>query len=117
MLRRHRQIKKQIEQPLDACLFAVSFWLAYVLRADPGVEDFFGLQQVGKPFETYYWLWFVVILASPVILEAQSYYNRPLVSPRRAVLLPLFKGCLFASIGVVLLLFLFNLQLPRPVPF
>ncbi|HEX4646063.1 MAG TPA: sugar transferase [Verrucomicrobiae bacterium] len=115
MLRRHRQIKKQIEQPLDACIFALSFWFAYVLRAAPSIEDFFRLQQVGKPFETYYWLWFVVILASPVILEAQGYYDRPLVAPRRSVLLPLFKGCLFSAIGVVLLLFLFKLELARSV--
>jgi len=33
MLRRDRQIRRQVHQLLDALLFAVSFWLAYQLRA------------------------------------------------------------------------------------
>ena len=37
MLRRDRQIRTQIHQLADACLFAASFWLAYVLRADPEI--------------------------------------------------------------------------------
>ena len=28
MLRRHREIRMQIHQLMDACLFAISFWLA-----------------------------------------------------------------------------------------
>ena len=41
MLRRHRQIKMQIQQVLDACLFGASFWLAWILRANPGYHASF----------------------------------------------------------------------------
>ena len=46
MLRRDRQIRMQIHQLMDACLFAFSFWLAYTLRANPTIIDLFGLQGV-----------------------------------------------------------------------
>ena len=45
MLRRDRQIRMQIHQLMDACLFAFGFWLAYALRANPDIIDLFGLRQ------------------------------------------------------------------------
>ena len=41
MLRRDRQIRMQLNQLTDACLFATSFWLAFALRANPHVSAFF----------------------------------------------------------------------------
>ena len=43
MLRRDRQIRMQIHQLMDACLFAFGFWLAYALRANQDIIDLFGL--------------------------------------------------------------------------
>ena len=43
MLRRDRQIRTQIHQLADACLFAVSFWLAYALRTNPHIDAWLGL--------------------------------------------------------------------------
>jgi hypothetical protein len=91
MLRRHRQIKMQIQQLLDAVLFGVSFWLAWILRANPNVMLLLGLPAV-KPFDAYFWLYLVVIFVGPLILEAQGFYDRPLLSPRRATMWSLFKG-------------------------
>ena len=43
MLRRDRQIRTQIHQVADACLFAVSFWLAYALRLNPQIVAWLNL--------------------------------------------------------------------------
>ncbi len=51
MLRRDRQIRMQIHQLMDACLFALGFWLAYTLRANPDIIDLFGLGEWTAPFE------------------------------------------------------------------
>jgi exopolysaccharide biosynthesis polyprenyl glycosylphosphotransferase len=114
MLRRNRQIKMQIQQVLDAILFGLSFWFAWIIRSDPDIISLLRLDQV-TPFESYFWLYFVVILVGPLVLEAQGYYDRPLISPRRAILWPLFKGCLFTTVGLIMVLFFFRLELARSV--
>ena len=43
MLRRDRQMRMHIHQLMDACLFALSFWIAYELRFDPAVIELFRL--------------------------------------------------------------------------
>src|ERR1041385_4360810 len=48
MLRRDRQIRMQIHQLMDACLFALGFWLAYVLRSNPNVGDLLNLPPVNE---------------------------------------------------------------------
>jgi exopolysaccharide biosynthesis polyprenyl glycosylphosphotransferase len=112
MLRRDRQIRTQIQQLLDAALFAFSFWLAYKLRANPDVVDLFGLNPI-DPFDWYAWLYLILIPLAPLILEAQGYYQRPLLSSRHTTAWLLFKGCLFTSLGLVLALFLFKTLIAR----
>src|SRR5258707_14842112 len=105
MLRRDRQIRRQIQQLMDACLFAVAFWLAYVLRSDPNIIDLFSLDPI-DPFDSFVWLYLILIPAAPLILEAQGFYNRPILCSWRATVWPLFKGCLFTSLGLTMALFL-----------
>ncbi|MDB6125905.1 MAG: exopolysaccharide biosynthesis polyprenyl glycosylphosphotransferase [Pedosphaera sp.] len=114
MLRRDRQIKMQIQQLLDALLFAVSFWLAWIFRANPDVMQFFGLSPV-SPFTSYYLLYLVLIPTGPLVLEAQGFYDQPMLSPRRTAVWPLFKGCLFTTVGLIMILFFFRLELARSV--
>src|SRR6266436_4371313 len=100
MLRRHRQIRMQIHQLMDAGLFALSFWLAYALRADPNIVALFRLDPVG-PFDrivgasgfSYSWLILFPTLFAPLVLEAQGFYNRPVLCGRPTTLWLLFKGC------------------------
>lgn len=61
MLRRDRQIRMQIQQLVDACLFALSFWLALALRANPAIVDLFDLTEWSVPLETYLPLWLVLV--------------------------------------------------------
>jgi exopolysaccharide biosynthesis polyprenyl glycosylphosphotransferase len=115
MLRRDRQIRTQIHQLMDACLFAVSFWLAYVLRTDSHVAGWLKLAPVEAPFNNFAWLYLILIPAAPVILEAQGFYQRPLLCSRRTTAWLLFRTCLFTSLGLILALFLMRTFIARSV--
>jgi exopolysaccharide biosynthesis polyprenyl glycosylphosphotransferase len=99
---------------MDACLFALSFWLAYVLRTNPDVIRWFQLHTVDPADKSeFVWLYLLLIPASPMILEANGFYNRALVSPRLTTAWLLFKSCVFATLGMTLVLFLFHIYVAR----
>ena len=50
----------------------------------------------------------MLILAGPLVLESQGYYDRALLSTRRTALWPLLRGCLLTTIGLVMILFFFS---------
>lgn len=108
-------MRMQVYQLIDACIFAVSFWLAYELRASDFVTGTLG-QAAIAPFEEFFWHYLVLIPVSPLVLEAQGFYDRPLIAPRRHTLMPLLKGCLFISVGLTLALYFSRLQIARFVP-
>src|SRR4051812_35115141 len=118
MLRRDRQIRMQIHQLLDACLFAVSFWLAYVLRSNADIMDLFSfppwfpLPPI-NPFEDYVWLYLLVIPAAPVVLESQGFYHRPMLGARRTMAWQLSKACLVTVLGLILVAFFFKMTIAR----
>ncbi|HWF20357.1 MAG TPA: sugar transferase, partial [Verrucomicrobiae bacterium] len=114
MLRRNRQIKMQIFQVLDAILFGLSFWLAWFLRSNPDIIDLFNLKPVHS-FDAYFWLYLLLIIGGPLVLEAQGFYDRPLLSPRRQIIWPLFKGCLVTTVALIMVLFFFRVELARGV--
>jgi exopolysaccharide biosynthesis polyprenyl glycosylphosphotransferase len=109
MLRRNRQMRIQVYQLVDACLFALSFWLAYALRSDVRVIYHFGLQPFGNDptlsFEKLVWVYPVLIFLSPLVLEAQGFYSRSILSSRRVTYLQLAKGCGLMVLGLILALF------------
>lgn len=101
MLRRQRIIRMQIHQLMDACLFAISFWLATELRANPALIKLLGLEPA-PPEDGFLWIFLFLIAAAPMILEWQGFYNRPVVAPRRLFILPLLRSCLIAA-GLLIL--------------
>lgn len=115
MLRRHRQIRTQIHQLVDACIIAVSFWLAYQLRANPIIIEEFRLDPVA-PFSKFVWFYLVLIVAAPLVLESQGFYDRPALGSRAATFWALFRGCLFTTLGLIIALFYFQLYIARWVP-
>src|ERR1039458_8456463 len=116
MLRRDRQIRTQIHQVADACLFAVSFWIAYALRANPQIIAWLNLDGIPPDiFNTVVWLYVALIPAAPLILESQGFYNHPFLCSRRDILWPLFKGCLIMTIGMVLVMYVLHFVSPRVV--
>src|SRR5215831_4746488 len=114
MLRRDRLMRMQIHQVVDAGLFALSFWLAYALRWNKTVIQTFNLYnlEVVPSFESYRWL-LVLVLAGPLVLEAQGFYNRPLSCSRATTAWLLFKGCLFTTLGIIFTLFLVRSEIAR----
>ena len=117
MLQRDRQIRTQIQQLADACLFAVSLWLAYALRESEVFTVTLGLDPVlPEAFNRVVWLYFALVPAAPLVLESQGFYSRAVVSSRLATFWPLAKACVVISVGIVVLLFLFREAAPRGVP-
>jgi exopolysaccharide biosynthesis polyprenyl glycosylphosphotransferase len=114
MLRRERQIRMQIHQLMDACLFAVSFWLAYELRASSAFIEYFELPPI-SPFDTFVWFYLVLIPVAPLILESQGFYNRPTLSPRRTIFWPLLKGCFLSCVGLIIAFYFFRSYPARTV--
>jgi exopolysaccharide biosynthesis polyprenyl glycosylphosphotransferase len=103
----------QIHQLMDACLFALSFWLAFELRTDDRIIDLFGLIPFNSPFESYVWLYLVLIPAAPLVLESQGFYNRANLCSRRSTYWPLFKSCFYLTLGLILALFLSRMWIAR----
>jgi len=126
MLQRDRQIRTQVHQFTDACLFAASFWLAYAVRGNATFTNWLNLflpgahpLQVIPPdmFDKVVWLYFALVPAAPLVLESQGFYNRPAVNSRTALLWPLLRGSLIVTVGLVLLMFFFKTPAPRGVAF
>ena len=112
MLQRDRKIRRQFHQLLDACLFALGFWVAYRLRASAGIIEFLRLEPI-KPFDAYAVLYIILIPVAPLVLESQGFYRRPSRVSRRTTAWMLFKACLIISLGLVLALFVFRLLIAR----
>jgi len=112
MLKRHRIIRMQIHQLMDACLFAVAFWLATEIRANPFVIDLLGLI-AAPPEEGFFWIFLFLIPAAPMILEWQGFYNRPLIAPRRLIVMPLLRSCLIAAGLLILSSFFLRITFAR----
>ena len=114
MLRRDRQIRTVIHQLLDATLFAIAFGVAYALRANPDVIAWLKLEPA-SPFANFAWLYLVLIPASPLVLESQGFYDHLPLCSRRAILWPLFKGCVLITVGLMLTVYVFHLVVARGI--
>jgi exopolysaccharide biosynthesis polyprenyl glycosylphosphotransferase len=115
MLRRDRQLRTQIYQLKDAALFALGLWLAHWLRFNTPPGSLGWRFDPIDTFDKFVWLYLIIIPGVPLILESQGFYQRPLFSSRRETAWLLFKGCLVATVGVILVMFLFDIKLARGV--
>jgi len=106
-------MRMKIHEMLDACIFAVGFLLACLFRENTAVMDLFGFNPVSS-FLNYSWV-FLLIPASALILEAQGFYDRPLLGSRWASAWLLFKGCVFSVVAVTLVLFFFRVYVARSI--
>lgn len=114
MLRRDQQIRTQIHQIADACIFAASFLAAYLLRSDPRIIAWLNLPPASL-FDDFAKLFFVLIPGAPLVLDWQKFYDRAPFRSRRAMLWPLFKACFLLSIGLVFAAYVFHLQVARGI--
>lgn len=112
MLSHPRQTRARLLQITDGALFALSLGLAYLLRATfPGL--------LGRPeieaFADHLWLFPVVALLGPAFLQQQGLYAQERLAPRIGVVLRILRAAAFATMAVVLLLFLLRVQFARSV--
>jgi exopolysaccharide biosynthesis polyprenyl glycosylphosphotransferase len=120
MLRRQRQLRMQIHQWIDGALFAIALWLAHGLRYNWKIQvNVAGLNILGDPIKAfaqgYFWLFLVIIPMAPLVLEWQGFYKRPVFATRREMTWPLFKSCLFCTIGLILVLYMLRFEAARGV--
>lgn len=114
MLRRQRQIRAWVQRLLDGTLFGLALWLAHVVRDTSGIEVFGGTARI-ESFSHYVYLLFLVVAFSPLVLELQGYYDRPILASRRQTGWILFKACLVNVALIIGAMFLFKILLSRAV--
>jgi exopolysaccharide biosynthesis polyprenyl glycosylphosphotransferase len=109
-----QQVRLQIHQLMDACLFALTFWLAVKLRGLEWVMEFF--QLVPPPPEgTIFWYFLVLIPLSPLVLEWQGYYNLSLSATHWNKVWVIVRSCAIITGALILLSFFFQITFARLV--
>ncbi len=99
----------------DAALFALALWLAHLWRTNfPEMVLFLKFEPITS-FDSFLWLYIIIIPGAPLVLESQGFYQRPMSATRGETAWLLFKGCFVAAVGVIIFLFLFRYNLARGV--
>ncbi len=114
MLRRQRQIHTQIHKLVDAGLFALGLRLSHWIRETSGISIFGGSKEI-QAFEQYIWIFLLLIPLTPFLLDMQGFYRRPLLSSRRQTAWQLSWACFWATMAIILFMFLLRIQLARAV--
>ena len=117
MLQRDHRFRTQVLQLMDACVVALSFGLAFVLRGNQKFSHLFlGMDAVsGDAFHKILWLYVIIFPVVPLVLESQGFYNRRMMGSRTLMLWSLLKSCFIVTIGLVLVIYIFQLIVPRGV--
>src|ERR1700689_5087329 len=121
MLRRDRQLRVQLYQYIDGCVFALGLWLAWLIRY---YWAQFGPHLMAHAFKAvapvlirhhwdrvdpigifegeYFWLFLIVIPMTPLVLEWQGFYERQIFSPVKQMAWQLGKACTIGAGGLIL---------------
>ena len=76
MLSRKQEISQQLNQILDGLILMVALYVGYALRRYQ-IIDFDVLPEI-PPLEGFLWMFLVVALFGPLLLEMQGFYQYPL---------------------------------------
>ena len=123
MLRKHRQLRIQVQRLIDAGIFAAAFFLAHWLRTvlpqySELAERFFalfgGTAEI-KSFDQYILGFLFTIPMSVILLENAGFYSRPLVPSRRLTFWIALKVCTYVVIGMIILFSLIKVEIARTV--
>lgn len=79
MISRRQELSLQINQIADGLVLAGALFLGYALRSYR-VVDFDVLPEI-PPLESFLWIFIVVALFGPLLLEMQGFYQYPLEKP------------------------------------
>jgi FlaA1/EpsC-like NDP-sugar epimerase len=118
MLRRQQRLRQTTREITDILLFSAALWLAHAFRMATGDWDLWG--RLGgsvaiQPFRDYVILYVPIVLFSPLLMEFVGFYKRPAIAARRDTAWRLFRACVLGTIGLILVLFLFRMNLARAV--
>ncbi len=106
MLRRERQILLDIQRIIDTGIFCFAFWVAWWLRATPEVGEMIDRPGIDAFGTHYAWMLVFVILVTPLSLQLQGFYSRPLRPTRRQTLWQAFWGSFWVTLALVVVAFL-----------
>jgi len=115
MLRRERQILTGIQRVVDTGLFCLAFWLAYMVRATEEVAELAYRPNIKEFGTAYAWMLVFVIVFTPLSLQLQGFYSRPLRASRRQTVWQAFWGSLWVTLALVVVAFLAAEQPARGV--
>jgi exopolysaccharide biosynthesis polyprenyl glycosylphosphotransferase len=118
MLHRDRQFRVQVYQFIDGGVFALGLWLGHLIRYHWRGLPVLWLRHPDAiaPFvPDYFWLFLVVIPMTPLVLEWQGFYERPVFAPVREMAWQLGKACLICAVGLVLIQFMLKREGARSV--
>src|SRR5665213_2853939 len=101
MLRRSHQLRVQVYQIMDVCIFLFALALAHHLRAMLFDLPFFK-DPITPVKQDYGALFLTMIPMAPLVLAWQGYYERPLLAPMRITIWQLARASAICAIGLVL---------------
>jgi exopolysaccharide biosynthesis polyprenyl glycosylphosphotransferase len=113
MLRREKQIFTRLQKGLDALLFCAAFWVTHWVRNLPALDPRGQIQE----FNNYAWLLFIIFPLTPLLLEVNDFYMRPVLGNRRQRIWALFKASLWITVISATAVSLVKTDLPRGVVF
>ena len=113
MLTRDRQLRTQLYQAKDAALFALALWIAHYIRSSLNWQIF--EDHPVEEFKQFAWLYVIIFPGVPLVLEIQGFYQRQLLGTRRETAWLLFKGSFLVTVGIILVMWMFKMNLARSV--
>jgi exopolysaccharide biosynthesis polyprenyl glycosylphosphotransferase len=114
MLRRTHQLRAQVYQIIDVCIFLFALALAHHMRAILHDLPFFK-DPIAPVKQDYVTLFLTMIPMAPLVLAWQGYYERPLLAPMRITIWQLARACTICTIGLVLVQFMLKREGARAV--
>ena len=109
MLRRKQEISQLLQQILDAFLLVFAFWGGYALRLYGQI--WFPIDKI-PPLREFDWMIVVIMLAGPLLLEAQGFYEHPLLKEGWRTLTQLARALVGLSLLVGLCVMFLRVELP-----
>ncbi len=93
-----QEINRKLSQIIDSVLLGAVLLFSHTLRAWAG--ETFASMPVIPPFREFYWLFAIVVLITPVVLEYHGFYDHPLRRSLKDLLPPLFQTLLWMGLIV-----------------
>ncbi|MCG3150442.1 MAG: hypothetical protein PCFJNLEI_03928 [Verrucomicrobiae bacterium] len=105
---KQREIAAQFSQITDALLIALVFWLAHALRSELAYL-YPGNFSIIAPFRYYKWLYLIILPVTPLLLDVNGYYGRPLAIGRGPTLWILLKSVTVSALLAIAVIYFLNL--------